>query len=73
MPTPVTIGPVEFTADQEQAMRQGAQRARETAAARVQGNVGSTISTIAQRKDDGSKTLIERKPLSVRSITRDEF
>src|SRR5204863_4545590 len=44
MPTPVTINQIEFDADEEKAMRQGAQRARETAAARLQGRVGSSVS-----------------------------
>lgn len=65
MAEPVTIGPVEFTADQEKAMRQGAQRARETAAARVQGNVGPTRTLRQERlDDDGSETtLVKRGPL----------
>lgn len=73
MPKLVEIGPVEFSADEEQNMRAQAQRARETAAARLQGRAPESSMTKYLTPEDGSKTLVSRKAARSRPISREEF
>lgn len=64
MPKPVTIGQIDFTADEERNMRESARRARETAASRMQGRPRESVATLRRFSDDGSQELVERKPLN---------
>lgn len=72
MPKPVEIQPSDYS-DYATEQANSAQRAREVAAARLQGRPKQSMATEYASGSDGSSSLVQRRALNETPISRDEF